>query len=93
MKRTKKLTRRQIKNAPILLNDLQNQENLSRRKLNLLRALKKEVTKQEAKLPVSKPRVINPLFSLTKYLELSAQKKHDKKHFREHRRAEKQEKK
>jgi hypothetical protein len=80
MKRTQKLTRKQIKNAQSLLEDVQDKKP-TRRNIRLAKALRKEVKRQEANAPKgTKATNVNPMFSLARYL----QRKEEKKHAREH---------
>lgn len=85
MKRTRRLTRKQIKNAKDLLDNLKDhkpasvpKKNRLTNKTKLVKALKKEVQKQDAASAPkkTKPLKTEPMFSLTKYLERKEQKKH-----------------
>lgn len=93
MKRTRKLTRKQIKNAKDLLENLKDhkpasvpKKNRLTNKTKLVKALKIEVRKQEAvSAPkTTKPRKTKPMFSLSKYLERKEQKKHAHEHGHDH---------
>lgn len=79
-----RLTRKQVKNAKDLLENLEDHKpatvpgkNRLTKKTKLVVALKKEVQRQEAKSPkTTKPHKIKPMFSLSRYLERKEEKKH-----------------
>lgn len=76
MKRTQRLTRKQVRNAKDLLEDVESKKQTPKR-VRLAKALRKEVKRQEANAPKgTKPSKIKPMFSLARYLQRKEENKH-----------------
>jgi len=85
MKRTRRLTRRQLKNAQELFSELSDKPKKSHKKTKLVLALRKHLTDTVEQTTLRSTRV-DPIFSLENYFAKKAQKRLEKLTHREEKR-------